>query len=333
MKAPTRSSAPTLRLGIWRLKLPLTFSLCALAFALALASGCVTRPLTKQGREDLSAPPPVTAKAWAIADGKTGRLLWGFNADEPRKSASTTKMMCAFVVLELAEKNPAVLNERITFSKLADDTTGSTADIKAGESLTIRDCLRGLLLPSGNDAGNALAEHFHPRLAPPDDAMRKFGLDSTNLSTRVNFIAEMNRVARRIGLTNTKYRSSFGDGGTEADRTTTVHDLTLLAWNAMKNPRFREIVATRRYEGEVRTPGGGTRKAVWENTNELLGLAAGYDGVKTGTTIQAGTCLVARGNRDGDQLIVAVLGCESEKGRYVDTRNLFRWAWAQRGHK
>jgi D-alanyl-D-alanine carboxypeptidase (penicillin-binding protein 5/6) len=295
--------------------------------------GCASVPKGPSHAEDLQAPPPVTAKAWAIADGKSGRLLWGLNADEPRKSASTTKMMCAYVVLALAEKNPAVLDERITFSKLADDTSGSTADIKVGESLPIRDCLYGLLLPSGNDAGNALAEHFNGRLTPPDEAMLKFGLASTNLNTRANFIAEMNRSARRLGLTNTIYRSSFGDGGTEKDRTTTTRDLTRLAWTAMQNPLFRRYVATRRYECDVRTPAGGTRKAVWVNTNELLGLDAGYDGVKTGTTIQAGTCLVASGHRGSDHLIIATLGSESENGRFADTRNLFRWAWMKRGQK
>jgi D-alanyl-D-alanine carboxypeptidase (penicillin-binding protein 5/6) len=311
------------------LTLSLAFSLCALAFT--VSSGCATRPVA--GVEDLSAPPPVAAKAWAIADGRTGRLLWGFNADEPRKSASTTKMMCAYVVLLLAEKDPGVLDEQVTFSRLADETTGSTADIKAGESLAVRDCLRGLLLPSGNDAGNALAEHFNARLAKPDAAMLRFGLDNTNLVTRAHFIAEMNRVARRLGLTNTKYRSSFGDGGTEADRTTTVRDLTQLAWHAMQNPRFREIVGTRRYDCEVRTPEGGTRTAIWENSNHLLGLDAGYDGVKTGTTTQAGTCLVSRGNRNGEQLILALLGSESDNGRYVDSRNLYRWAWQKRGQR
>jgi D-alanyl-D-alanine carboxypeptidase (penicillin-binding protein 5/6) len=149
----------------------------------------------------------------------------------------------------------------------------------------------------------------------------------------VNFIAEMNRVARRLGLGNTKYRSSFGDGGTEQDRTTTAQDLTRLAWHALKLPLFRQIVSTERYECDVRTPQGDTRRAAWENTNQLLQLGLGYDGVKTGTTTQAGTCLVARGNRDGDQLILALLGSESDNGRYVDARNLFRWAWRQRGHR
>lgn len=304
----------------------------ACSLSLLLVCGCASVQKSDSHDKSLQSPPPVTAKAWAIADGKTGKLLWGFNADEPRKSASTTKMMCAHVVLSLAKKNPAVLDERITFSKLADATSGSTADIKAGESLTIRDCLYGLLLPSGNDAGNALAEHFNSRFAPPDATMRKFGLDGTNFSTRVNFIAEMNRVARRIGLKNTIYRSSYGDGGTEKDRTTTTRDLTRLAWTAMKNPLFRSYVATRRHEGEVSMPNGDVRKAIWKNTNELLELNAGYDGVKTGTTTQAGQCLVSSGHRNGDHLIIAVLGCETEKGRYVDTQNLFQWAWTMRGH-
>lgn len=280
--------------------------------------------------EDLTSPPLVTAKAWAIADGRTGELLWGHNADEPRKAASTTKMMCAYVILLQAEEEPALLNERVTFSKLADDTPGSTADIKVGESVSVRDCLRGLLLPSGNDAGNALAEHFNARFAPPDAALLAKGLDAAALATRVNFIAEMNRTARRIGLAQTTYRSSYGDGGTEADRTTTARDLTRVAWHAMQLPQFREIVGARAYEGDVLQPDGRTRRARWENTNQLLGLELGYDGVKTGTTTQAGQCLVARGRRGDDLLIIVVLGSATD-ARFVDARNLFRWAWAKRG--
>ncbi len=270
--------------------------------------------------------PAVTAKAWAIADGATGKLLWGFHADEPRKSASTTKMMCAYVILQLAETNPSVLDETVTFSKLAGTTTGSTAAIKPGESVAVRDCLYGLLLPSGNDAGNALAEHFNSRFAPPDVAMIEFGLGSTNLSTRANFIAEMNRTARRLGLKHTKYRSSFGDGGTENDRTTTARDLTRLAWNAMQLPSFRHYVGTQKHSCIVRQANGTFRDAAWTNTNQLLGKD-GFDGVKTGTTMQAGNCLVASGHRGSAHLISAVLGSTADNDRYTDTRALFDWAW------
>jgi D-alanyl-D-alanine carboxypeptidase (penicillin-binding protein 5/6) len=298
------------------------------------AAGCrsVSESETVSG-EALDAPPEVTAKAWAIADGRTGEFLWGDHADDPRKTASTTKMMCTYVVLKMAEHNPAILDERVTFTELAGTTTGSTAAVKPGESASVRDLLYGLMLPSGNDAGNALAEHFHPRCALPDEVMRDYGLGNPLLKTRANFIAEMNRTARALGLSNTVYRSSFGDGGTEDDRTTTARDLTRVAWHAMQVPAFRAIVGTPRYEGKVWTTNGTPRVAVWENTNLLLGLGLGYDGVKTGTTTQAGSCLVASGQRNGDALIVVVLGSESDAGRYVDARNLFRWAWRQRGQR
>lgn len=282
------------------------------------------------GGEDLNAPPIVTAAAWAIADARTGKLLWGHNEDEPRKSASTTKMMCAYTVLLLADKEPGIMDEWLTVSELAGTTSGTTAAIKPGERLRVNDCLYGLLLPSGNDAGNALAEHFHPRLDPPDDALLKAGLADPKLDTRRNFIAEMNRVARRIGLKGTVYRSSFGDGGTEQDRTTTSRDLCRVASMAMQLPAFRKYVATRRHEGDVQLPDGGTRTAVWENSNKLLDLDLGYDGIKNGITNQAGHCLVASGHRGEDHLYVVVLGCTSDESRYADARNLFRWAWTKR---
>lgn len=275
--------------------------------------------------EDLAGPPVTTCKAWAIADGKTGQVLAAFNADEPLKSASTTKTMCAYVILEMARQDPAVLDEVVTISKLADDTPGSTAEVKAGEKVTVRDSLYGMLLPSGNDLGNALAEHFNARLGPP-------GIDAPasilkpEYRTRSRFIAEMNHVATRLGMTRTVYRQSFGDGGTDADRTTTAHDLLKLGLAAMQNPLFREIVKTQQHLGKIRLPNGKERTQEWKNSNKLLALG-GYDGIKTGMTNAAGYCLLARGEQNGMQLMVAVLGGATDESRYADVRNLFRWQW------
>lgn len=283
------------------------------------------------GEEDLNAPPEVTAKAWAIAEHDTGKLLWSANADEKRKSASTTKMMCAYTVLKLAEVDPAVLEEKVTFSKLASSTPGSFSEVKAGESLTVKDCLYALMLPSGNDAGNALGEHFNKRLAPPDARLKKLGLSNPVLASRVNFIAEMNRHAQALGMTDTVYRASFGDGGTEQDRTTTAADLCKLASIAMKNDLFRQIVSSREYTGRITTVSGGTREQRWENSNPLLKLGLGYEGIKTGMTNQAGYCLVVIARRGEESLIFVVLGCVNEETRSADIRNLARWAWKMRG--
>jgi D-alanyl-D-alanine carboxypeptidase (penicillin-binding protein 5/6) len=281
--------------------------------------------------EDLSAPPITTAKAWVVADGNTGEVLASHQPDEKLKSASTTKAMCAHVVLELAKKDPAVLDEMVTISKLADATAGSTAGVKAGEKISVRDGLRALMLPSGNDMGNAFAEHFHARLQPPGKETPD-SAKTAGFRTRCNFIAEMNREAIRLGMKNTVYRQSYGDGGEDSDRTTTARDLVILAIAAMKDPAFAEVVKTQKYTGKVLLPGSTTktRAITWENSNQLLKLG-GYDGVKTGMTNLAGYCLIARGEQNGVRLIVTILGAPSEEVRYAEVRNLFRWWWGKKG--
>lgn len=298
------------------------FAFLALRLLLALAP-------TLPAAEDLTAPPITTAKAWVIADGNTGEVLASHQPDEKLKSASTTKAMCAHVVLELAKKDPAVLDEMVTISKLADATTGSTAGVKAGEKISVRDGLRALMLPSGNDMGNAFAEHFHARLQPPGKETPD-SVKTPGFRTRCNFIAEMNREAMRLGMVNTVYRQSYGDGGEDNDRTTTARDLVTLTVAAMKDPAFAEVVKTQKYTGKVLLPGKAakTRDITWENSNQLLRLG-GYDGVKTGMTNLAGYCLIARGEQNGVRLIVTILGAPSEEVRYAEVRNLFRWWWGR----
>ena len=262
-------------------------------------------------------PPFVTCKHWVVGDAETGKVLWGEQADTPAKAASTTKIMCAYVVLQLAAKDPRIMDELVTFSELADKTDGSTADIRAGERIKVSDCLYALLLPSGNDAGVALAEHFNERLEPRDGEKVR--------STQSNFLAEMNRTAQRLELNSATYRSSFGDGGSADDRTISAADLIRLARTAMQNETFRTVVGTPRYECTLVDGDGKKREVAWENTNRLLGIA-GYDGVKTGTTNLAGCCLVSSARYDGRHLMAVVLGSTSTDARFVDTRNLIRWA-------
>lgn len=280
-----------------------------------------------QAGEDLTAPPVTTSKAWAIADSRTGLLIASHQADEALKSASTTKVMCAYVILELAKRDPAVLDQMVTISKLADATPGSTAEVHAGEKVTVRDGLYGMLLPSGNDMGNAFAEHFNAGRDPPGkDAPAS--ILKPEYRTRSHFIAEMNRAAARLGMKRTTYRQSYGDGGTDEDRTTTVRDLLILAQAAMQHPLFREIVKTTEHAGTVQKPDGSTRTATWKNSNKLLSLGD-YDGIKTGMTGAAGHCLLASGQKDGVALMVAILGGVSDETRYADARNLFRWQWSK----
>ena len=93
-------------------------------------------------------------------------------------------------------------------------------------------------------------------------------------------------------------------------------------------PFLQKVVSTPQRGATVTGPGGYERNVLWKNTNNLLKIE-GYDGVKTGTTDAAGACLVSSGKRGDDSLIVVVLGAPSSDSRYVDSRNLYRWAWRQ----
>jgi D-alanyl-D-alanine carboxypeptidase (penicillin-binding protein 5/6) len=274
----------------------------------------------------LDGPPFVTARNWAIADGKTGEVLWGHEQAKPVDIASTTKIATALVIIRLAAKNSAVLNETVTFSVRADQTTGSTSGVRAGERLSVRELLYGLLLPSGNDAAVAIAEHFGGRLKPTADEPKQ----SPNADPLPQFIAAMNRLADELALRETHFINP--NGLPAVGHHSSARDLAKLTLIALADPIFSMTVSTRKHSCTLIDAKGQRRNIVWTNTNRLLDTE-GYDGVKTGTTRAAGECLVASGRRGGDHLIVVVLGASSTEARYADARNLFRWAWLSRGHR
>jgi D-alanyl-D-alanine carboxypeptidase (penicillin-binding protein 5/6) len=210
----------------------------------------------------------------------------------------------------------------VTFSQRADDTPGSTAGIRAGESLPVSELLYGLMLPSGNDAAIALAEHFGDRFAPPDE---KSG-NGEKPDALARFVAEMNREAAALGMKHSHYANPHGL--TADGHQSTAADLIRLTRAALSVPRFRDYVTTYQRGCTVTHTTGYRRNVLWRNTNGLLAIE-GYDGVKTGTTSAAGACLVAVARRGDRELISVVLGSTSGDARYVDTRNLLRWAWGK----
>jgi D-alanyl-D-alanine carboxypeptidase (penicillin-binding protein 5/6) len=273
--------------------------------------------IKKEPLEVIDGPPVTTCKAWAIGESETGKLLWGFNEGERRDIASTTKIMPAYLVFKHAESHPEVLDEIIEFSQRADETEGSTAGVRTGEKISVRELLYGLMLPSGNDASVALAEHFGTRLAPPN---KKYA------SSYDAFIGAMNEVANELGMDTTRYENP--NGLPEKGHQSCAGDLLKLTHASMQLPMFCEYVSTPKRGCTVEGPGGYKRNLLWKNTNKLLGIE-GYDGVKTGTTTAAGACLVSQSSRGGKPLTIVVLGATSSDGRYVDSKNLYRWAWKQ----
>lgn len=287
------------------------------AAGVTLAASLWRRSVAQEA-ERLSGPPFVTAKGWAIVEGETGKFLWGDHEHEPLVMASTTKIMTAWLALELQRKQPDLLEQKVVISEVAAKTTGSSAKIEPGDRFTMQELLYGLLLPSGNDAATAIAEHCGAAYRQDGDPEAAEGA----------FVAQMNRQAATWKLAQTKYFDPHGLGKNHASPA----DLAQIAWRAMQNETFRKIVQTRRYEGTALDAKDEKRPVVWTSTNRLLEIE-GYEGIKTGTTTAAGNCLVSQGRRGKDNLIVVVLGSTSADGRYVDTRNLFRWAWRERGHR
>ena len=283
-------------------------------------------PLTSTVAQDQKPIPQTTSPVWAVADA-SGTVLAAQKGDLPLKSASTTKVMCALVVMEAAREDASVLDEQLTFSALADATEGASAGLKQGEKISVRDGLRGMLLPSGNDMANALAEHFNEHFTIPGKETPGEAL-AEKYATRRNFIAEMNRLAARLGMSHTQYRLPYNDGGAETDRTTTAYDLLKLGRAAMQNSTLQEVVKTRQYVGKIIKKDGTLREITWQNTNKLLTLPE-YDGIKTGQTNAAGYCLLATGEKNGRRLYVVVMGATTEAERFADAQALFGWGWGE----
>ena len=130
-------------------------------------------------RDALAGPPFVAARAWAVAEAQTGKLLWESQAADVVDTASTTKIMTAYVIIKLAAQERNILDEAVVFSERADKTAGSSCGVHAGEKLPVRELLYGLLVPSGNDAAVALAEAgfdsfpFHSQPCCPSNASVK----------------------------------------------------------------------------------------------------------------------------------------------------------------
>lgn len=239
--------------------------------------------------------PQINARAAIIYDRSTKQIIWGKNEMEKRAMASTTKIMTAIVVLENAN-----LDDVVTISKKAAGTGGSRLKIRAEDKITVRDLLYGLMLRSGNDAAVALAEHVGESVE--------------------GFAGLMNKKAEQIGLKNTHFVTPHGLD--DENHYTTAYELAILTDYALENSTFKKIVNTKSTQIRINE-----NPMNIYNTNELLGVLPGVDGIKTGFTNNAGRCLVTSCTRDENQIITVVLGCDTKKQRTSDSTKLIEYAY------
>lgn len=221
----------------------------------------------------------INAKAFVLMDPISGRILLEKNSQDKMAMASTTKIMTAIIALEKGD-----LRSLIKVSPRAVSIGGSSFYLRPGEVLTLEDMLYGLLLPSGNDAAVAIAEHIG--------------------GTEEKFVKMMNQKALELGALDTHFANPHGLDHPE--HYTTARDLAIISRYAWKHNKFREIVQTKTKEIKY---GDFTRQI--SSTNRLLWEFNGADGIKTGYTGKAGRCLVATAKNNGFRLISVVLGSQN----------------------
>ena len=186
---------------------------------------------------------------------------------------------------------------------------GTSANLLEDSTLSIKSLLYGLMLPSGNDAAWALAEHFGGMMYVTNKPVE-------------HFIEEMNTLAKELQLTCTHFKNPHGLAYKR--NVSSARDVAVLAANALKEPVLREIVSCREYTAEVRGSDNKITRLVWRNTNILLD--EGFGGIKTGVTSSAGPCLCAY----YDRYIIVLLHCKSMHSRWNDARKLAQWASIQK---
>ena len=219
------------------------------------------------------------AKAGLILDLDSNKVMYAKNSDDRLPIASITKIMTALVVLD---KYGDKLDTVVTIPPEAISVTGSRMNLQAGEQITVRNLLQGMLIDSANDAATAFAYIVS--------------------GTPAKFVPLMNSKAQTLKLFNTHFTNPVGFD--DAQHYSTVTDLAELTRSAVTNAFFAQTVATKNLTVKDKS---GTIIHKLVNTNKLLGQFVNVTGVKTGTTTEAGESLVAEAVGSAKQRVVIVL--------------------------
>lgn len=246
-----------------------------------------------------------------VMDADSQVTLYSKNPDKRLYPASLAKIMTAIIVLEKTKND---LDSLVTFSYNAVtkdiDRNSVTIGASAGDQLSIKDCLYSLLLPSANDAANALAEHIAGSIT--------------------DFVKLMNEKCENLGLTGTHFVNPSGLH--DDNQYTTAHDMAIIMKTAMQYPIFLEISSSVSYRHapirRYKNPDNSNNQVL--NTNSIMVPGSGfyYNGVtagKTGHTKLAGNNLAASAKKNNMHLIVIILGGKTDKSRFQDARKLFNF--------
>jgi serine-type D-Ala-D-Ala carboxypeptidase (penicillin-binding protein 5/6) len=239
-------------------------------------------------------PAPLVTCGACVVVADNGRVLFGRAGQSVRSNASTTKMITALLVVRAAD-----LDDIVTVSATAASTGGGGLDLQAGDQFSTHDLLYSLLLTSSNDSAVALAEHV--------------------AGSETEFVVRMNKLARSLGATDTKFVTSHGLDS--SGHYSTARDLALFGAAVLEDPVLAPIVASPR--AVLEGPNGAVEA---ENRNLLLESYPQAVGIKTGYTAGAGNVLVAAARRRHRTVIAVAMGSVDAA---EDARRLLDYGFAR----
>lgn len=271
--------------------------------------------------------PVIKAKSAIAVDLKSGYILFEKNIYDPMAIASLTKLMTATIILE--ENN---LNDVVTVSSRAASTPGSKIWLAPGEKITVENLLNGVLINSANDAATALAEYNSGNI---DDFVKKMNQKSIELGLYQTYFnnptgldsetSETPAPADEAAVSPANPVNSGTQQNSDAllnDNISTAYDLSLLGRYAFGKSFIRRTVI--KPDMEITSTNGKIKHSL-KNTDALLGSYLKVLGLKTGTTDQAGECLISViENNRGNQILTVVL---NSTDRYKEAKILADWVF------
>jgi D-alanyl-D-alanine carboxypeptidase (penicillin-binding protein 5/6) len=240
----------------------------------------------------------INAKSAILIETNSGRVLYEYNADEALPPASVTKIMTMLLIMEAIDRGEITYDTVVTASERAKSMGGSTIFLDTGEQMSVDDLLKGIAVASGNDACVAMAEHLSGSVEA--------------------FVDVMNNRAKELGMTNTHFVTC--NGLDDENHYTSARDIAIMSRELLKHKdifRYTTIWMDSLRDGKFQLA----------NTNKLIRYYSGANGLKTGSTSKAGSCLSASAKRDDMQLCAVVLGCPNSKARFSSASNLLNYGF------
>jgi len=244
-----------------------------------------------------AAPAGITARAWVVIDQASGRELAAYQADLPLAPASLTQLMTAYVLLGDIRKNKLSLGETVTVPEAATQADGARVFLETGDQVSVDTLLQAMLVQSASDATLTLV--------------------TATDGSEAAFVERMNREAKRLGMTKTRFMNATGL--TEPGHESSARDLALLSRALARDFPERQAFFTQKQLA--------FKGITYYNGNRLLWRDSTVNGLKVGRTLQAGYCMAASAQRGDQRRIAVVLGGRNDAQRTQDALRLLNYGF------